>query len=383
MKKITKKVVALAFLPLSALLFFSCDGVIFDSIRDEVELEDAQISGDVNSIVRFKDDIFVQNGNIWKKSATLESAHGWEKTGKPSADADYTYVNKLAADSTYLYAQMTLLDEDHDEGEIVTKGTRLFYSEDGNSWNGPIEFENSKGETISQFTSSYAILFCTNAVQSEHRKAYFRIRDSTDESYAVYELNGESATKLETKSSDESSGFDHSTTPVYNSKSCAYFGGKTYFSTGYAMATDETAEEEATTLYYSSSGSVFYSTDGENFTEVATGASSILSLACTKNYLYLGTSSGIEHSPFETDSDGKPTRVPKAQTDDFDTNADSTLSSYYEVRAVLVLSSDSVEKDSTIYGSASFSGSTSSTSATQDNVGLWAYYASRGSWNRE
>lgn len=163
-----KKLFGLSLIPL-LFSFFSCQEVIFDEIRKEVKLEDADISGDVRSIVRFGDYIYLQNGKIWRKTWSSESAHGWTEMSKPSSEADYQYVNRLAADSTYLYAQMTLLNEDSDEGEIVSGGCQLFYSSDGETWEGPIEFTNSEGETVTTFSSGTVPIFCTNAPKAENR----------------------------------------------------------------------------------------------------------------------------------------------------------------------------------------------------------------------
>ncbi len=365
--------------------FCSCSGVIFDDIREEVELEDAQISGDVNSIVRFGDYIFLQNGNIWKKKADSESAHGWTQVSKPSASADYTYVNRLAADSKYLYAQMTILNENSDDGEIQTKGSQLFYSEDGENWKGPIKFTNSDDKEIDTIDSGYGLLFCTNAVQKNNRKAYFHIQFGSS-TYKWYELNGETPSST-TVTSDENSPENPTTTDYYAAHSCAYFNGNVYFWKN-ALATNETADAEATILYRANGSKVAWTTDGENWTEQDTSSGTIYSLSCTKNYLYLGTSKGIEHVEFNTTKSNDGKDVPDGTlngktTSDFGNNAKSTLSSYYEVRVVLAMKADAAESDSVIYGTTTFSGSPSSTSATQENVGLWSYIPSRGKWNRE
>ena len=54
MKKFLKK--SLSAFSLSALFFFTaCNDVIFDTIREEVKLADAQIQGSIHSLVRVKD----------------------------------------------------------------------------------------------------------------------------------------------------------------------------------------------------------------------------------------------------------------------------------------------------------------------------------------
>lgn len=359
----------------------SCSGVIFDSIRDEVKLEDAQISGDVNSIVRFGDKIYIQNGNIWRKDAASESAHGWSRAGKPDAGADYLYVNALAADSTYIYAQMTLLNENNDDGEIQSKGSQIYYSSDGDKWEGPIKLTNAKGEEVSLFKSGYTRLLCTNAPQAAHRKAYLYFsdtsKDSSNPEKRVWSLNGASATKLEAATAD------NSTSPTAATLSCAWFKGSVYFSSGRAMTTDEGASDDATALYRSSGTKVCWTTDGSTWSEVDVAGSTIYSLSPTKDNLYLGTAKGVEHVLFKKDGSGNWTRALEGKTHDFSTNAASTLSSSYQIHAVLAMKPGSSEADNVIYGTATHTGSSSSTSATQKNVGLWAYIAARGSWNRE
>ncbi|WP_191013577.1 hypothetical protein [Treponema zioleckii] len=381
-KSILKSFIALSVLSIFA--FTSCQDVIFDDIRKEVKLEDAQISGSVNSIVWFGSDIYAQNGNIWKKSAAnLNSAHNWVQTSKPTdVTADYKYVNKLAADSTYLYAQLTLLDEDtEDDGEIESQGCEIWYSSDGETWSGPLTISNSDGAEVSRFTSGEAVLFCTNAYDSSHRFAYLRVYDSPTEAYKIYRLNGETAEELTTGDDDRS------TVPTTGASSCAWFNGSVYFSSGKAMATNEVpaytdsngnevAAVPATYLYASSSDLVYYTTDGSNWDSADLNCSTIYSMALTQDYIIVGTADGIEHSAL-TDS------VPASGVSDFDTNAASTLSSYYEVHVVFTINPAFAEQSASVYGTTTYSGSSSSTSATQSNCGIWAYFASRGSWNRE
>ena len=189
-------------------------------------------------------------------------------------------------------------------------------------------------------------------------------------------------------STDLSSGTDDDDEKSTGAKSCAYFNGNYYFSSSLAMATDESADADATYIYYSSGDIIYYSADGTisdgKFADyVDVGCSTIYSMSLTKDYLYLGTADGIEHVAFEKDENDEPTRVPTSSTSDFSTNAASALSSYYEVNCVLAIDPTRSESANAIYGTSVFSGSPSSTGASQSNVGLWAYFSSRGSWNLE
>lgn len=363
-----KTILFAAFAALS-LALFSCNDVIFDEIRKEVELEDPDIAGAVNTIVYYKDDLYVQNGDIMKKEAVSETRHGWSSVEKPSTGAKYTYINNIAADGSYLYASAVLVDEDDDEGEQVPQALQLFCY-DGSEWKGPVALTNSDGEETDSFALSSMRIFCTNAIAESDRRAY-ALYDGQ-----IFELSGE-------ESSAVSPTFAGDTTDASTVKYCASFGGTTYFSK-YPMTTNEVREgenEKTGAIYYADDDSVFYSTDGSGWTEVEVDVDEILSLAVTKNYLYLGTDDGIAHIPFKT-AEGE-THVPTNSSADFDTNAASALSSYYKVLSVLAVFPERPESDTPIYGTSDYSGTSSSSSVSQKNVGLWAYFAVDGSWNIE
>ena len=98
--------------------------------------------------------------------------------------------------------------------------------------------------------------------------------------------------------------------------------------------------------------------------------SHIYSMALTSDCIVVGTASGLKYITFS----GSEITV---------ANSASALSSYYEVHCVFVVNSGkNTARNSDIYASAIFSGTTSS-GASSDNEGLWAYYPGRGSWNRE
>ena len=123
MKKYISKFLTLAFAAFgtfSFLLFSSCDGVIFHTIRDEVELADAKLSGDIQNIVRYKDEIFASTGEIYHRD-TSDTKKDWASFTNPSSK----YVFSLAADSDNLYALSVSLEED-DDGYNVAKSRTLF-----------------------------------------------------------------------------------------------------------------------------------------------------------------------------------------------------------------------------------------------------------------
>lgn len=356
----------------TALLFSSCQGVIFSTIRDEVELDDAEVAGDINSIVRYtynsKDYLFLQNGKIWYKDVTTNPTTAspysgqWISEGTPNG-----YVFKIAADPTYLYALTLTYEDDEDEGENVVSGKYLYYSADnGATWTISSDIKLTKSSTVT--------LFCTNTPQSAHRSAYINLGGT------VYLLNGASATALTSSSSGyyfaDGEAIPTAYTTSTNPISATYFSGSVYFSSHYAMTSNETASTDATYMYYGDDDTIYYGDATTTWTAVDVDDGDIYSIAVTADYFLLGTSDGLIQV---TNSSG----VPGSSTVDFTTNADSTLSSYYEVWCVLAVDPSLAETAGDLYGTTVFTGSSSSTSATFDNVGLWAYYPGRGKWNRE
>lgn len=369
------------FLPFVSILFFlvtSCNDVIFDDIRKEVALEDADISGGaVNCIVRFNDDLYTQNGNIYKKDATLQSAHSWTRCEKPNPPADYKFVNKLAADNTCIYAQVTLVNEDSEDEELKSTGNQIWYSTDGNNWQGPITFTTSTGETITTFPpQSYyyyytidkptARLFCTNSIEKSNRKAFVNYRGE------LFTLNGTSSvTGIEATGSTSDV---VSATPSSLTVDCVSLGGTVYYSSTHGVTTNETTASPGDTVYYAKNGRLYYG-NGTSWSSVPTTNSFVYALGVTNNYIYLGTADGIMHQELSA-------WIPGSLAD-FKTNADSALSPYYEIHNVLVMNPENDELDTVIYGTSTFSGLTSNTSAKTKNCGLWSFIPSRGSWNRE
>ena len=354
MKKHNSKTLGLlSFLAVTFMLFSSCDGVIFDTIRDEVKLSDAKASGDIQNIVRYNYDddecVFAATGKIYYRSVAEDVVDskevGFAEFPKPSG-----LVYALAADSSYLYAVSVIIEEDDDGYNSPTK--RNLYCYNGESWEEIWSVPYSRTVTV---------LFCTNAPQKDHRRAYLR-HDSQ-----VYELSGEKEPAEMTLVED-----NNSTEPTEGTRRCAYFGGSVYFSSSYAMTTNETAESDATAIYYADGDNVHYSMDGSEWDSADLDCGKIISLGVTADYLLAGTESGIAHTPL-TDN------VPSNGNADFSTNAESTLSSYYEVPAILVINPALEETGGTIYAASV----TSSSNASLNNVGLWSYYASKGEWNRE
>ena len=369
MKKCILKILKPLFLfigMISVLLLFSCDGVIFNTIREEVSLSDAEVSGIIQNIVRYtyagKECAFITNGEILYRSIVDTEADyksDWNSFSTPSG-----YVYSLAADNSNLYAMAVTIEED-DDGYNVPEYRNL-WCYNGSSWS-LIWSE--------VYTSTYAFIICTNSVKPNNRKAYFRYGagiveltgSAISSSDVKYVVSTDGSILSNTMKASTEGGFSSSN--ILSVSSCASLGSDIYFSTGRAMASNK----DDSVIYYSSGGTVYY-TDGSSLSGSASVTSdTIMSMGVTSDYLLLGTDEGIQHTTWAT------TNVPSSGTADFSTNADSTLSSYYEVPAILVVDPSLAETGGTIYAS----GMSSSSSASFKNIGLWGYYANEGEWNRE
>lgn len=340
---------------------FSCDGVIFSTIRDEVRLSNAKIGGIVQNIVRFKykgeEHIFITNGKIYHRSVeedVVNSKIPWTPFPAPAG-----YIYSLAADDGYLYALGVIIDEDDDGYNVPT--SRVIYCRDSES-------DSWKQIGALAYNSPNTSIICTNSLNN--RKAYFISGKK------IYELSGEvidfdswkyapSGFTSELRPNED---FDNEGESASSIVSCASLGGTTYFSAGRGM----TSNADDSCIYYASGGTVSYYAGEEAKGSVSVSGDNILSLGVTSDYLLVGTDEGIQHTPLND-------IVPSGGTADFLTNADSTLSSYYEVPAILVVDPSKPEYEGTIYASSV----TSSSSASKKNMGLWSYYASTREWNRE
>lgn len=395
------KYIAVSLLVFIAALLSSCDGVIFDTIRDEVELTDAQVSGDVYSLARHtaadsREYLFVTLGKIFKKDVNEATTSGngtdldeeakgystsdvgnWtqiEKPGKIAVTISSSYNSASSKSELYLLSlNWESVDSD---GENEPIDWTLYWSEnDGETWT-VCTYES--GDNVVVSASSYSqksSVFGTNSVQKEHRAAFANLKGT------VYRLNGGVATEI----SSDTASYIYDSDSESNLRSVSTFDGATfYFTTSYAMTSNETYSSDATILYYASGSSVYYrkasDTDWSSAVSVS-GISSINSIAYVSGRLVAGTSSGLDNAVLGTTGDNLD--IPTGDSGTISANATSTLSSYYEIKTVLAIDPSKTDTATDLYASTDFDGTSSSTSATFQNVGLWAYYPERGKWNRE
>ncbi len=374
MKKSLKTFFA-AFLSVLAFSLLSCNDVIFADIRNEVKLNDPTVSGSIMSIVRYKDYIFTANGRIYYQSKDTTSTGNWEKLETPE-----TTIYNLAADKECLYA-VSLSYTDDDDGYNVGDERKL--------WRGTVT-EDSEGNVTDvsweclltiDYSSTAFLIFCTNTPQEGNRNAFFRYND------AVYKLSSSLATGQTDPSAWSEVKVKENTDyhSIANSGDISAVLSATYLDnvgvilSPYQASTSNQTESGAASnpcVYTASGDDIYYSTDGSDWTCIDTDSDSIISMGFTQDFMLLGTSKGVQHVTISSN-------VPGSSVQDFDNNAASALSSYYEVPALLVVNPGANEYSTAIFAAAEFSGSSSSTSATLDNVGLWGYYPSEDEWNRE
>ncbi|MBR4450176.1 MAG: hypothetical protein IKS30_08215 [Treponema sp.] len=383
MKKYLNSITKIAVLACAA-LFCSCSGVIFDTIRTEVKLTDAQVSGDVFCITRHlgKDGseyLYTSLGTIKRKdvtgNSTVTGLYGgqWKVVNKPSG----LITGIISASDSYLYLTSLKIETVEDDGENEPKSYSIYYSDDdGETWNS-VEFSDGNTATLT-YSGSIVKVFGTNSPKATNRAAFLN--------YAglIYRLQAGKATLISADSTYVNLGT--------SSQSVALLDGVYYFSDNYSMTSNETSDTDATCIYTGSSDSIKYlytgtydaDADGYGWVSVDPDLGTIYSLSYAQDKILVGTSEGIKNIILNDTTDANLRKYePSNSTGTFSSNAASALSSYYQVWQTLVLDPSENLEESDLYASMDFEDSSSNTSATFQNVGMWAFYPGRASWNRE
>lgn len=424
--------------------FSGCYDAIFYNIRNEVPLEDGVINGYTNSIVRYQEPdgtefLYLQNGNVYykqisddtdKKILTKNQGHGkWTKDSSAPEGISYSYFDqefsgtyscKLASDSNYVYLLGATPEYDESSSRNILKNFKLYCYSKANGWKSVEQintilkqYESTLDDDKYMMDSSIQ-LFCTNAPQNEHRKAYIRIgggspyyswmsdkqtygSDFTSEviNCGIIELNGTDTDIANVVPlGDGKIGTLEKTGAGKDTTSAVYANNTVYFLDYLASSTNETKNKEADyiylgngkTLYWFETASVSSVTalDAEPVGKSTGCAADILSMCVTNNSIILGTyEEGAYH--VKTDS-GKP----ETSTSDFTTNAASVMYNPYIVRMLFCTdpSLGETADGSALYSALQFRYTESSASASYKNVGLWSYYNSkenghRNNWNKE
>ena len=460
---------------LSLFCFTACYDAIFQAIRDEVELESATISGYINGIARYNVNpseginfdnqyLFLANGSVYYKKAS-ELQHGaWNKlsgNGLPSTtsyayfDGEFKgiYIYKVAADADHVYAIgfKPLYDDDNSRNVprdyVIYATSDITQNEDGSlsvTWEevtGLTDvFKTYLEEIDAVDDDNYGMalsihLFCSNAVNPEHRAAFVRVGGGTpylsnSRNYTsdVYKLEGSTFTKaaqIVYDSESETTSFTeggsdlssyHYSELTRNTLSVLYFGDGFHFMNYLNADTNEGTLDEngdvltsPTYVYFPGYSSYICSFavvdyNSATFTDIFTGVttnptevtgissvsagSSILSIAVTNDSILLGSGRNRATGGAQTSGDGV-FRVAltngqmASSTSDFETNADSVMVDPYSVRSLICADPSLNETETSLYSSIDYIYTESTSGTSIKNRGLWSYYASRGNWNRE
>ncbi|MDE5582041.1 MAG: hypothetical protein K2I95_11565 [Treponemataceae bacterium] len=355
----------------AAFFLCGCQDIIFANIRKEVKLNDGTVSGTIRALIRYTDKsgteyIYLANGKaVYRKlnpsNVNEHREGGWQKVCPGGSGGLGKYVVTLAADATNLYALAADWDENTSKGQNRWYKRAIYASSDGGfDWKKVHDITTSPTGTGTDNVAVY--LFCTNTIVKGNRQAYFNVGG------AGYKLNGSAEPTAEALANNAAScAFVSGSKPEFASASGTYYGS--------ASCTDENRNSVGTTTtwYWSDGSTLFYSVkDDETKRHVSVG-SRIYSLAVTKDYILVGTDSGIKH--FTLNSDGSV----GGEVRDFATNADAIMSSGYEVNTLLVIDPSKSETETAIYSAIDFEGR----SQQFDHVCIWAYYPWRKNWNRD
>lgn len=388
MKKIIFYVSVFAF----TIFLTSCFDPIFPRIRSEVALEKATKTGYINSLIRYQDKIYMSNGSVFYKS-TADSAQRYNAWTKDESAPSISYntsddtfsganVIKLAADNASLYALG--VEFSTDKGE-TRPSAKVLYRLDGVDWTRIWSAPTASNDD--GYANDNITIFCTNSINSTNRRAF--LRNGTD----VYELNpsGTSISGVGNKITF-AAGTDYikksSSYPDYVNSAVAVSNSETWFFSGLASGSNETATSAATHVYWSDANgidgggisydsTIHYSDINGSGSGSVSSSYSAYSMAVNSDSIILGTyNGGIYRIPLSSGVPGSPSTI-----EDID-GADA-LGSPYIITSLLSLHPEKAERANVIYAGVTFRGTETSIGASSSNVCLWAYYPDRGNWNRE
>ena len=285
-----------------------CFDPVFSSVRKEVKLENAAISGFINSIVRFtadgKEYLYLQNGRIYFKEVSDDNG-GYTRNAKNQAwthdssfpaslsynydnsEYDGRYVCRLASDSKYIYALAftPVYNETYSRNE--PRDIHLYYTDSVKSgWTEIESVSNAISDYVSRLKKTNFMmdssiqLFCTNSPKKDHRKAFIRIGGGNpyyetmavnqeynygnreEGNYGIIELNGPD-TNIENCIPFGKEGASHkSLSAVYFDEGDGNVNNNIHFFNTSASDTNETFDDEATYVYFGSGKTLnWYSID--------------------------------------------------------------------------------------------------------------------------
>ncbi|MBO4321213.1 MAG: hypothetical protein J5857_12170 [Treponema sp.] len=356
-----KKIISIAVTVFSIATLFlavSCHDPIFYMISQEVVQEEG-LQGDIYSMVRFGDYLYASNGRIYKKTASPSSTTGrqngqWSESSRSGIGSN-EFVFFLATDNSNIYAQTYEFAADNDKSLNLPAAIRLYASNNGSTWTQINIFSiTDYGSASDSYATQGGRIFDNKAVNASERHAYASLLKNGETTPKIFTLNGTNTPTHNSSASGDSLGaagdYFWTTAAI-----CKANNGKYYFS------------HNSKTLYY---GNSISATD-----HVDLDCDDIQSIAATSDYLLLGTTKGIKRVRLGADG------VPESHTTDFANNAQSLVTGI--VPMVFVLDPTKPEGQTDEYASMTVAGSLSSSADTFEENGLYAYYPSRGVWNRD
>ena len=415
MKNKLKIFTAGLLLTFAAAHFTSCGyEPVFYGIMHDVLPEAATVTGNINAIARCTvgsdEYLFVSNGGSLLYKSIDANQHGaWTNSGiaLPFAPHHYNYnatayegeghqgqqILYVLSDKDFIYLLTANYTQDDEYGVGVPDTVFLWacalsdvLTGDSSKWktittnkSDTLTLETTTDTSTTQFVMDF-YLFSSNAPQKNHRTAYLAIRDSGSVNY--YTLNGQSAPTSKTITNKKLTNNDAS-----EIHSVFFFGGNEYFSDSYVVATNETKDEPADVAVLASSDALYKLTDASaNPTSFISIGSPVASLAFTNDSLLVGKGS---YTSSYTSNGGisrillNSSGVPQSSTAAFTNNAPYQFTSSYILMTLLCADPSKDEAQASIYATITYRGSSGSTSATFNDIGLWSYYPARGNWNRE
>ncbi len=324
----------LKFLPLLLIvLWTSCSQApIFYDIAREIKLADANVPGDVYSIVKLGNTLYTQNSKIFSKG--LKDERGWSSSSSPSGR-----VIKLASDDEYLYALTAEQTNNDDSGKEFEYKLWSSLNAAGD-WK-TIETKELSVDDEDDITG--IVLFDNGVNEASGRKAYFR------KGGIVYNLT--SGVKGDAVTATSASA---STVAAAKGSSGDYFSDSLAFCAN------------GSKLYEVKDGVLKLSTNGTDWSDpLAIGTVNALTFG--DGELYAATDSGIKI--VSLDASGILTSVSS-----FGSNA----SLVFDDSKIISIATFGAADDNAIYA-----GAISATSSKNNAHALWGYYPSRGNWNYE
>lgn len=143
---------------LMILLLAACKNglTIFDQIDQETKLEEAVITGSVNSIVKSGDTLYASDGNIYSKN--INDIRGWSKIAGPEGT-----IIKLAADENRVYA----LNKNKD-----------LYIYDETNW-GKVDISETLSTIATIFSNGLDTVYIHGTAKGATENSYFKLTETT------------------------------------------------------------------------------------------------------------------------------------------------------------------------------------------------------------